>query len=491
MQGYVKASADALKAFLAQNIEGGLAIASGGTGATTASGARTNLGLGNVDNTADANKPVSTAQQAALDGKLGISATAADSSKLGGVTPDGYYKKTDIVGAYGNLASPLLHLPLKKSLLTAQGQSVCTFTRASAATYTDRYGVLKSVAADTPRFTAEGLLVEGASTNLLTYSEQFDNAAWTKSASTVTANTTAITDPYGTNLAEKLVENSATSTHSVNQNYVQTSDTTYTLSVFAKQGERSQIALGDTGANLSFFDLNGGTIISQGTGHTARVTPLASGWYRCSITFTSATSGTRTHYVMLANGGNSSYTGDETSGLYIFGAQLEAMPFATSYITTTTTSVTRVANTLLLPQLDNAPSYKNDFTFVVDVNLSGITASNAYFLGDGNVSSGFNVRLNSAGTISAIINGNGYATNKVFVTKTKYRIAIVVSVATSTISFYINGVLDRSLSFTGSMSNLTNLYIGSYDAANNVFYGTISNLRIYDRALTAEEVRLA
>lgn len=44
-----------------------LAITAGGTGATTASGARANLGLGNVDNTSDLNKPISTATQTALD----------------------------------------------------------------------------------------------------------------------------------------------------------------------------------------------------------------------------------------------------------------------------------------------------------------------------------------------------------------------------------------------------------------------------------------
>lgn len=53
-----------------------LALGNGGTGATTAAAARTNLGLGNVDNTSDANKPVSTAQQAALNLKANLASPA-------------------------------------------------------------------------------------------------------------------------------------------------------------------------------------------------------------------------------------------------------------------------------------------------------------------------------------------------------------------------------------------------------------------------------
>jgi hypothetical protein len=56
----------------ATNVSGVVAVANGGTGGSNASNARTNLGIGNIDNTSDVNKPVSTAQQAALDVKANI-----------------------------------------------------------------------------------------------------------------------------------------------------------------------------------------------------------------------------------------------------------------------------------------------------------------------------------------------------------------------------------------------------------------------------------
>jgi hypothetical protein len=60
----------AYNALLAANVTGIVDVVNGGTGADTVQGARTNLGLGNVDNTSDLNKPISTATQLALDGKL-------------------------------------------------------------------------------------------------------------------------------------------------------------------------------------------------------------------------------------------------------------------------------------------------------------------------------------------------------------------------------------------------------------------------------------
>jgi hypothetical protein len=64
----------------ATNVTGVVAIANGGTGATTAPAARTNLGLGNVDNTSDLSKPISTATQAALDLKEDLSNKSINTS---------------------------------------------------------------------------------------------------------------------------------------------------------------------------------------------------------------------------------------------------------------------------------------------------------------------------------------------------------------------------------------------------------------------------
>ena len=79
----------------------------------------------------------------------------------------------NIQGAIGNINLPLLDIPLKNSLALKQGVGSVVFTRATTGTFIDRYGVLQTAAIDEARFEKEGLLIEGASTNLLTYSQDF------------------------------------------------------------------------------------------------------------------------------------------------------------------------------------------------------------------------------------------------------------------------------------------------------------------------------
>lgn len=171
-----------------------------------------------------------------------------------------------------------------------------------------------------------------ARSNLLTHSEQFDNAAWTKSNATITANTT--TAPDGTTTADKLVENTANANHTTTWATTLTSGTTYTLSVYAKAAERTQVVvqtsnIGNWAASvLTIFNLSNGTI-SLGTG---TITPLANGWYRCSITATfGAANATGGINVLPASAGAVTYLGDGVSGIYVWGAQLELASTATTY----------------------------------------------------------------------------------------------------------------------------------------------------------------
>ena len=123
-----------------------------------------------------------------------------------------------------------------------------TFTRASTATFVGSNGLIQTAASGAPRFdhnpaTGEslGLLVEGARTNLLLRSEEFDNAYWGKTRSSVTANAT--TSPAGTLTADKLIEDTtASNSHQLVVSPV-TASGIYTCSVYAKAAERTQAAI--------------------------------------------------------------------------------------------------------------------------------------------------------------------------------------------------------------------------------------------------------
>ena len=177
------------------------------------------------------------------------------------------------------------------------------------------------------------LLLEKQSTNLLTYSEQFDNAGWTKSDSTVTANAT--TSPDGTTNADKLIESATTASHLISQASA-TSASVVTTSVFLKQSElRYAVVFISNTVNKNFavlFDLQLGVVVTNFTSISSYAAPTSSsienygnGWFRCIVTATDTFTNASCAVALNRSGADSgfSYTGDGTSGLFIWGAQLE------------------------------------------------------------------------------------------------------------------------------------------------------------------------
>ena len=212
-----------------------------------------------------------------------------------------------------------------KSLVDAvTGASLVTFTRASSGTYVGSDGVLRT-----------------ATTNLLLRSEEFDNAYWTKTNSSTTQD--AIAAPNGTITAEKLLTDTTSSSHVVRRDETVLASTNYTLSFYAKAAEYTFLSInhGHTlvSGYLTFFDLSTGTVGTNAAGNTASIQSVGNGWYRCSVTRTTAVSQTS----LSARAGAcqsdnvASFVGDTASGIYIWGAQLEPSATVGEYIPTTST----------------------------------------------------------------------------------------------------------------------------------------------------------
>jgi len=206
-----------------------------------------------------------------------------------------------------------------------------------------------------------GLLVEEQRTNLVTYSEQFDNAAWTKSNSTITANT--IVAPDGTLTGDALVFNTTNIAHYLFQSVTLTA-TTYTFSCYAKYNGQQYLQLGVyQGAFLYCnFDILNGTAGTPSSG-TAGLQDVGDGWYRCSFSVTGAAV-TGYGYVIGSNsltaGFQPTFTGDGYSGIFIWGAQLEAGAFPTSYIKTEASQVTRSADSASMTGANFSDWYRQD-----------------------------------------------------------------------------------------------------------------------------------
>jgi hypothetical protein len=166
--------------------------------------------------------------------------------------------------------------------------------------------------------------------NLLDYSEEFDQGVWTKVQATVTPNAT--TAPNGTLTADKLVENTATAGHDVRQT-ITAGATPITISCYCKAAERDAVLIGDFNLNLyATFKLTGAGSVLASNATSTQITALSNGWYLCVVNGTAAAGGRPYGPRLCDAAGNSTYTGDGVSGLFIWGFDLRPTSQATGLI---------------------------------------------------------------------------------------------------------------------------------------------------------------
>jgi hypothetical protein len=250
-----------------------------------------------------------------------------------------------------------------------------TFTRASNATYVGEDGLLKS-------YSNQGALGK----NLLTFPQDFDNS-WVTLNSTVNKNATLA--PDNTFSAVKLIENTNNGLHYVRQvNGTGFIDQTVTFSVYIKKSERNWAYLYSdlkVPNPLAYFDLQNG-VTGTAVDCTSNIVDFGDDWYRCSITFATTLVGSAFAALVgiaTENSGDlQSYVGDGTSGIFIWGAQLEEGDQATEYFPTNigvprfdwgSTDALPIQNELTFSSPDNIfvwNSLTSDFGITTGVNYN-------------------------------------------------------------------------------------------------------------------------
>jgi hypothetical protein len=310
------------------------------------------------------------------------------------------------------------------------------------------------------------LLLEKQSTNLMLYSEQFDNAVYTKRNSTISANAT--TSPDGTTNADKIQEDTSNARHDIYQNFTCTNGVTYTQTIFAKQGERRYcfMSFGTALINAgdSYFDLQDGVVVSSPSGLTSTIENMGNGWFRCRITATCSGDGTG-YYVNgpAITSSNYIYQGVSGYGIYVWGCQIEASSYATSLINTTSATATRVADACSKTGISSLIGQTEGVLFI-DLIASSYNADGASYsllATLGNSSENFQIYTNNA-LLRCYISASGtedVSTGITLVNGNRYKIALAYKSGDSVV--FVNGALTNTMAKT-TMPTAADFYLNQY-----------------------------
>jgi hypothetical protein len=383
--------------------------------------------------------------------------------------------------AVGDIGNPLLHLPLRNTLTLVQGAGSVTFTRSTAAHLIDRYGVVQDAAIDAARFEANGLLLEGASTNEIPSSENFN---WTNTNITLTVDD--IDAPDGNTTADKI--EATVNGGSVAQTMtLLTSDTEEkTFSVFIKAGDAAL-------TEIDLQPLSGGTVTTRtvnwsggvptpASASDGAVTAVSDDWYRWVVNVTNESKTQIKVWIKPS--------GDAATGyIYVWGAQYEELPFASSYIYTNGSAVTRTIDSCIVTFADNFPLAGDDFTVVIDVDVIGSTGVNqsSFFIA-GETYRGMH-NLTAANTIQGWHQGaTPVSISRTLTANTVARDGLVYD--SGTLKIFSNGVLLTSGAQGTPGGSPTGIVLGDLTGASPI-YGHVANFRAYGEAFSTDVMRIA
>jgi hypothetical protein len=243
------------------------------------------------------------------------------------------------------------------SVLPSDGSGNFTASGDTDSTRVNKDGLIEKVTTLVPRLNYDfgnpknpHLLLESQRTNKLGYSEDFSNAYWTKTnINTSSSNFNVTTSPDGSINADKLVPDTTSGQHKIDRTETVTNGATVALSVFVKKAEYEFCCLYEVNSSKGkFFDLSNGTIGGDfvGTPTTSKIESFDNDWFRVSLTTTVPSTSARWILYVCNTISNTSFAGDNSKGIFVWGTQLEEGAFETSYIPATSTAgVTRTVDT--------------------------------------------------------------------------------------------------------------------------------------------------
>ena len=370
------------------------------------------------------------------------------------------------------------------------------FDRGSTATRVNRGGLIETVATDEPRIdftnnTKGHLLLEPSRSNLVTYSEDFSQGYWVKDD--VTLESASITDPSGGTGAYLMKGNTNSSRHNIRANSDTTTDSI--ISVFAKKKDLRYLQLGSahSGNQYANFDLETGVIGAVGSDFSnVKIENYGNGWYRLSAKANSQNSDV---YISLVSSSTAGWLetwsmDNATDGLYLWGAQHEEGSYATSYIPTSGSAVTRSAD--VCNNAGNSNVF-NDSEGVLYAEIAALADDDTFrfiTLSDGTSNNTVRIYLYNAIYGRVLVGG---AEQCVFST-TSYNVTdynkIAILYSENNFKMYVNGSQVGTTDTSGSIFPQGTLDELSFHRGDSQFkfYGNCKNLQVFNEALSDSEL---
>ena len=303
------------------------------------------------------------------------------------------------------------------------------------------------------------------------------------------------TSPEGLVNANKIVEAAATARHEIYSDPISFNGNLHTISFFAKADERRYMSAfigGDPAYGGVTFDLQTGTISQTSGGTTADVVDYGNNWYRCSFT-TNYPSSSQVYLCMRTADNNvdvQTYAGDGTSGFYIWGLQAEAGSYATSYIPTYGSSVTRIGETYFKTGASSIIGQAEGSVYL-EITQNGLANYTQRILtlsdGTNNNVIGFQLAAANSITFYSIVGGVVSAViTKPSATTQGEKVKIAAAYAENDFVLYIDGV---QVGTDNSGTNpSTSIIQNNRPTGGTPFIGEVHNLFLFKTRLSNEEL---